>query len=74
MNIEKHRAFIESLSPDLKEKVKELMRDAMDAQNKYDNGLLDESTMHFDEHETFGEIVEQFRSLCAPDKGGEVKP
>ena len=50
--------------PDLKERVKELVRDAMDAQNKYDNGYLEESTMHFGEHERLGKIVEEFRTLC----------
>lgn len=51
--------------PDLKEKVKELMRDAMDAEYEYcADGFLPRS----------GADRCGFRALCEPDKGAEVKP
>jgi len=59
MSIEKHKAFIDSLSPDLKEQVKELVRDAMDTQGNYSIG----------DHNS-RETYLAFRELCAP----EVKP
>ena len=53
--------------PDLKEKVKELVRDAMDAEQCNEHRLrLGFATLNSDAH--------KFRALCAPDKGGEVKP
>lgn len=60
------RRLIESRQiPDLKEKVKELMRDAMDAEYEYcADGFLPRSGA-----DRYG-----FRALCAPDKGAEVKP
>lgn len=55
------RRLIESRQiPDLKEKVKELVRDAMDAENDYISG--DNSPYR-----------NEFRALCEPDKDAEVK-
>jgi len=118
MNIEKHRAFIDSLEcekglpdemhgwrfgtqlnklshaqpgdawrfrdymiercrraesrqiPDLKDRVKELVRDAMDlTHDLIASRLATDAT-----HEFYKAKYDAFRSLCAPDKGGEVKP
>ena len=49
---------------DLKEKVKELVRDAMDATDRYWHKPRAD-----DDRE-----MEQFHVLCTPDKGGEVRP
>lgn len=63
------RRRAESLQiPDLKERVKELVRDVMDAEK--DSYETDGSV---DFHEA-GDRVAKFRALCATDKGGEVKP
>ncbi len=50
--------------PDLKERVKELVRDAMDATDRYWHKPRAD-----DDRE-----MEQLRALCEPDKGQEVKP
>ena len=56
--------------PDLKEQVKELVRDAMDLTHD----LIASRFATDATHEFYKAKYDAFRSLCAPDKGGEVKP
>jgi len=55
--------------PDLKEKVKELVRDAMDAEKAWHEEIKDYTIPT-----SSATAYRAFRALCAPDKGGEVKP
>lgn len=66
MSPEQWREFLDSLSPDLKERVKELVRDAMDAVETYRDAKW--GGEHLDERER--KAYKAFSALCAP----EVKP
>ena len=58
--------------PDLKEKVKEFGWDAMNAADE--NAQAEETSGWSEEIEMAVEKYRAFRSICAPDRGGEVKP
>lgn len=59
MSPEQAREFLDSLSPDLKERVKELVRDAMDVASNHDDKW------------NYCTLIKDLRDLCAPE---EVKP
>jgi len=65
---EQAREFLDSLSPDLKERVKEIMRDAMDAQFHFTASVGSEISNA--ERKELMDKAHAFRALCSP----EVKP